>query len=255
MAVERGLRARLRYRWEAFLGGGAGKQLFFLFVLTMVLVVVFAAVSLLGGPLGVDLAEGGVLDRAWFYFTRFLDAGTMGGDAGNLNRFISTAATIAGVVVAGLLISSLAGNFQEALESIRRGSSPVIETGHFLILGWSEKIFSVIDQLSEANVDKGRIIVVVMADQDKVLMEEALEAKVKHLDRVKLVVRAGSSVSLGDLSRVASSALAPSSCSSTTHPTPSRNQADGRVIKTSDGALQPPGREGAASTRSTSRPR
>lgn len=202
MAVERGFRARMRYRWEEFLSGGAGKQLFFLFVLTMLLVVVFTLLSLLGGVAGVELAEGGVLDRAWFYFTRFLDAGTMGGDAGNPNRLVSTFATVAGVVVAGLLISSLAGNFQERLEAIKRGISPVLEHDHFLILGWSEKVFSVIDQLSEANIEKGRIVVVVMAEEDKVAMEEALRDKVQHPKRVKLVVRSGSSVALTDLSKV-----------------------------------------------------
>ncbi|GMV16514.1 MAG: hypothetical protein HS104_25155 [Polyangiaceae bacterium] len=202
MAVERGARARLRYRWEEFLSGGAGKQLLFLFALTMLLVVLFAAISLAAGAVGVEMAEGGLLDRAWFYFTRVIDPGTMGGDAGNPNRFVSTLATVAGVVVAGLLISSLAGNFQERLDAIKRGISPVIEHDHFLILGWSEKVFSVIDQLSEANIEKGRIVVVVMAEQDKVAMEEALRDKVQHPKRVKLVVRSGSSVALNDLAKV-----------------------------------------------------
>lgn len=232
MAVERGARARLRYRWEEFLSGGAGKQLFFLFVLTMLLVVVFTGISLLGGAAGVELAEGGILDRAWFYFTRFLDAGTMGGDAGNPNRFVSTLATVAGVVVAGLLISSLAGNFQERLEAIKRGISPVIEHDHFLLLGWSEKVFSVIDQLSEANIEKGRIVVVVMAEQDKVAMEEALRDKVQHPKRVKLVVRSGSSVALNDLGKVsferAQAVVVLVDDSQRDQP----YRADGRVIKT-----------------------
>ncbi len=50
MAVERGMRARFRYRWEEFLSGGAGKQLFFLFVLTMALVVVFTVLASLAVP-------------------------------------------------------------------------------------------------------------------------------------------------------------------------------------------------------------
>jgi hypothetical protein len=232
MSVERGFRARFRYRYEQFLGGGAGKQLFALFVLTMVLVVFFAVLSFIGPATGVDIAEGGFLDRSWYYFARFLDAGTMGGDEGNINRFVSTAATISGVVVAGLLISSLAGNFQESLEAIKRGSSAVLEQNHFLILGWSEKAFSVIDQLSEANIEKGRIIVVVMAERDKVEMEEALHDKVQHLDRLKIVVRSGSSESLGDLAKVsferaqAIVVLLDESQSDDPH------RADGRVIKT-----------------------
>ncbi len=82
MAVDRGFRARLRYRYEEFLGGGAGKQLLVLFVMTVALVLLFAVVSFVGKPAGVDIAEGGFLDRAWFYFTRVIDPGTMGGDGG-----------------------------------------------------------------------------------------------------------------------------------------------------------------------------
>ena len=36
------------------------------------------------------------LDKTWFYFTRVLDPGTMGGDADNLVRFLSTVATLLG---------------------------------------------------------------------------------------------------------------------------------------------------------------
>ena len=50
MRIERGFRAKLRYRSDEFLSGGAGRQLLFLFVLTMAVVVVFTLLSL---PLGV----------------------------------------------------------------------------------------------------------------------------------------------------------------------------------------------------------
>ncbi len=231
MRVDRGFKAKLRYRTDEFLGAGAGRQLGFLFVLTMALVLVYAVASAL---LHLDEAQVGdtTLDKMWFYFTRMLDAGTMGGDTGHLNRLISTAATIMGVVIAGLLISSLSGNFQDRLDAIKRGSSAVVESEHFLILGWSEKIYSVIDQLAEAYVDDGEITCVVMAEGDKIQMEEKLRDKLVHQDRVKLVVRSGSAVSLDDLSRVAideaRAAIVLIDESAVENPT----RADGRVIKT-----------------------
>jgi hypothetical protein len=206
MAIERGFRAKLRYRIDEFIGGGAGKQLLFLAILTGTLVVAFTLVGLVFG-LGVeDGFAGNVFERVyevgWFYFGRVIDSGTFTADAGIGNRVVSTIAAILGVIVAGLLISALAGNFQQALEEIRRTGAPVMEEGHFLILGWSEKIYSVIDQLSEAYAQQGRIIVVVMAERDKVEMEEKLYDKVQSLHRVKIVVRSGSSVVLNDLAKV-----------------------------------------------------
>ena len=45
MAIERGFRAKLRYRANEFIGGGAGKQLFFLAVLTAGLVLGFTVIG------------------------------------------------------------------------------------------------------------------------------------------------------------------------------------------------------------------
>jgi hypothetical protein len=163
MAIERGFQAKLRYRIDEFIGGGAGKQLLFLALLTLFLIVAFtglAVVLSLLVPVGPEQGEQGffawVYETLWFYFGRVIDDGTFTGDEGFVNRSVSTIISILGVVVAGLLISALAGNFQERLDSIRRGGAPVMEEGHFLVLGWSEKIFSVLDQLSEAYASEGR---------------------------------------------------------------------------------------------------
>lgn len=199
MAIDRGWRAKARYRLDEFIGGGAGKQMAVLAMLTAALVGTF---TLVGAVLGVGAADGGLIETAWFYFGRVIDAGTFTADEGWLNRIVSTAVSILGVVVAGLLISSLSGNFQDRLEGIRRSGSPVMETGHFLILGWSEKIYSVLDQLTEAYASEGRIVCVVMAEGDKVALEEKLRDNVQRRDRMKLVVRTGSSTSLHDLEKV-----------------------------------------------------
>ena len=194
MAIERGFKAKLRYRIDEFIGGGAGKQLLFLAVLTIFLVVFFTGLAVVLHfviPVGPEQGDAGffgwLYETTWFYFGRVIDSGTFTADEGIANRVLSTIVSILGVIVAGLLISALAGNFQERLESIRRGGAPVMESGHFLILGWSEKIFSVLDQLSEAYASEGRIVCVVMAERDKVEMEEELYDKVQYGDRIKIV--------------------------------------------------------------------
>ena len=233
MITARGWKAKLRYRADEFLGGGAGKQLAFLFALTCLLVAGFTGLAALASRTapGLHIADGDVVDQAWWYFTRLIDAGTMGGDTGTVNRVVSTAATILGVVVAGLLISSLAGNFQERLEAIKQGGSPVMEEGHFLILGWSEKIFPVIDQLAEAYAGES-LVCVVLAEQDKLEMEAALRDKVVNTSRVKLVVRSGSSVSLNDLERVSFAEARAVVVLVDQRDVEDPNRADGRIIKT-----------------------
>jgi hypothetical protein len=237
MASKRGFRKKVHYRIDEFIGGGAGKQLIFLALLTLALVLAFTLVGVVTGLGTEDGFGGGFLERvyetAWFYFGRVIDAGTFVGDTGFVNRAVSTAVSVMGIVVAGLLISALAGNFQDRLDRIRRGGADVMEERHFLVLGWSEKIYSVFDQLSEAYVQKGgRIVCVVMAEKDKLEMEAALEDHVKYLDRIKIVVRSGSSTSLGDLEKVsfaqAQAIVVLVDQSDTSDP----DKADARVMKT-----------------------
>jgi ion channel POLLUX/CASTOR len=229
MPVERGWKARLHYRTDQFLSSGPGKQLLLLFVLTVGVVLLHLVVALiLSLPVGDSVGE-----KFWFYFTRILDTGAMGDDEGWSVRIVSAVDTVMGLVVAGLLISALAGNFQERLDSIKRGGSPVMEKDHFLILGWSDKIYSVIDQLSEANQEKGRnITVVVMAEREKLEMEEKLRLKVQHLKHVKLVVRSGSSVSISDLARVAYDRAQAIIVLVDENDAEDPDRADGRIIKT-----------------------
>jgi ion channel POLLUX/CASTOR len=230
MATERNWKTRFRYRFDEFLASGAGKQLLMLFALTLAVVLIHSALSVIFAVKHDDSA--GFWEMFWFYFTRSLDAGTMSADAGTGLRVLATVDTILGVIVAGLLISSLSGNFQSRLENIRRGSSAVDERHHFLILGWSEKIFSIIDQLAEANIEKGRITVVVMAEGDKMAMEDDLRGKLVHLKRIKLVVRQGSSQSVSDLTRVACDQARGVVVLVDQKDLQNPSRADGRVIKT-----------------------
>ncbi len=228
MSVDHGWKVKLRYRTDEFLSSGAGKQLMLLLVLTLGVAFLHVVVAIiLHLPVGDTWGN-----RFWFYFTRILDTGAMGGDTGTLVRAMSAIDTVLGMVVAGLLISALAGNFQARLDAIRRGGSTVIEHGHFLILGWSDKIFSVIDQLSEANLATGKIVVVVMAEREKIEMEEKLRAKVTHLNRVKIVVRAGSSVSINDLERVGFDRARAIVVLVDEKDASDADRADGRIIKT-----------------------
>jgi len=231
LAIERNFKAKLKYRSDEFLSSGAGKQLLFLFVLSLIIVGFHATLAVIIGLDSEQTGEG-FIDKCWFFFTRIMDAGTMGGDQGRLVQILATVDTILGVIVAGLLISALAGNFQGRLDEIKRGGAPVMESGHFLILGWSEKVYSVIDQLSEANIEKGRTVFVVMADREKVEMEEKLADKIGHPERVKLVVRSGSSVALNDLAKVGFDHAQAIVVLVDEGDVDDPNKADGRIIKT-----------------------
>ena len=64
--MERGFKAKLRYRLDEFIGGGAGKQLLFLALLTATLVVFFTGLAIVLSfvtPVGPEDAGEGFFRR------------------------------------------------------------------------------------------------------------------------------------------------------------------------------------------------
>lgn len=201
------LRERLRYAFDNSMARGPAALIGWLALLSLAMILLVAAlVALLGvAPEGVSAtgeATGrpGFLDLAWFSLMRTLDAGTMGGDTGSWPFLLSMfAVTLGGVFVVSTLIGVLTSGIEGKLEELRKGRSKVIEEGHTLILGWSPKIFSIVRELVIANENRKRPRIVILADKDKVEMEDELRSKVGDTKNTKVICRTGHPIDLGDL--------------------------------------------------------
>ncbi len=109
-----------------------------------------------------------------------VDAGTIGGDDTSDAPYIvvQLLLTFGGIIIFSAFIGVLATTVDERLHQLRKGRSLVLETDHTLILGWSETIFTVISELAVANENERRPSIVVLAERDKVEMEDAIRDKV-----------------------------------------------------------------------------
>ncbi len=88
------------------------------------------------------------------------------------------AVTLTGIFIISTLIGILSNGISDKLAELRKGRSRVLERDHVLILGWSQQIFPVIAELIEAGVSRRRTTIVVLADQDRIEMEEAIRERV-----------------------------------------------------------------------------
>ena len=68
-----------------------------------------------------------------------------------------------------------------------------------MILGWSDSIFTIVRELTVANESRRKPVIVVLADRDKVEMEEDLRAKVTDFRGTRVICRSGSPMDLDDL--------------------------------------------------------
>jgi voltage-gated potassium channel Kch len=131
---------------------------------------------------------------------RTLDPGTMGGDEGQLGYLLlMLAVTLGGIFIVATLIGVLSSGIESRLTELRKGRSRVIETGHTVILGWSQQVFTILSELIEANANRRGACVVVFADRDKVEMEDQIRARVPDTRSTRIVCRSGSPIDLDEI--------------------------------------------------------
>lgn len=135
----------------------------------------------------------------WQSLMRSMDAGSVAGDTGWWFRLVMFLVTLGGIFIMGSLIGVLTSGLEGKLEELRKGKSFVCEENHTLILGWSSRIFRVISELSVANENAVKPRVVILADKDKIEMEDEIRAKIEDTGRTKVISRSGSPIDLDDL--------------------------------------------------------
>ena len=144
-------------------------------------------------------AEMGLGEAIWASLMRTLDPGTMGGDLGPGFRGVMLVVTVGGIFIVSALIGVLNSGLEKQLERLRKGRSRVLESGHTLILGWSPQIFTILSELMIANENQIKARIVVLANRDKVEMEEQIHERVRETGETRVIVRSGNPIDLNDL--------------------------------------------------------
>jgi hypothetical protein len=193
---------RFQYWFDNYMSRGTAALIGGLAVVSVVIISIAALIIAIGGRLLAPEGEEslGFVEAFWLSLMRTLDAGTMGGDAGWGFRLMMLLVTIGGIFIVSTLIGVLSNGLEDRLEELRKGRSLVLENDHTLILGWSPQIFTIISELVLANESrKSGAVIVVLADQDKVEMEDQISSRVEDMKNTKVICRSGSPIDLSDL--------------------------------------------------------
>lgn len=199
------LKDKLRYYFENTLSDGPIGVIKWLGIASLSLVIILGIVILIFGikaspdPSAENL---GFIEGAWQSLMATLDSGTMGGDEGWSFRTVRFIATLGGIFVISILIGTISSGIDSKIDDLKKGKSKVLENGHTLILGWSEKIFTIIDEIAEANSNKKNQKIVIMADRDKAEMEDEIREKVNNRQNTKIIVRSGNPLEASSVSVV-----------------------------------------------------
>ncbi|MCX7909503.1 MAG: ion transporter [Ignavibacteria bacterium] len=105
-----------------------------------------------------------------------------------------------------ILLNFFVGLITSDLEAVReiekRGKTKVSNKHHSLILGWNDKIYSIVDELIEANLTRDRATIVILSNKDKSDMDYELEHRFSGFSTTKIIAVSGSISNVKDLELV-----------------------------------------------------
>lgn len=191
---------RFQYWFDNYMSRGTIALIGGLAVLSLIIIFIAAAIIRVGSIAMDGESAPSFFEAAWMSLMRTLDAGTMGGDTGIGFRVVMLLVTLGGIFIVSTLIGILSNGLEERIEQLRKGRSLVLENEHTLILGWTPQIFTIISEIILANESRSSgAVIVILAEQDKVEMQDAIRERIDDTKNTRIICRSGSPMDLNDL--------------------------------------------------------
>ncbi len=184
---KRTLGKRIRYWFDCMMSKGPVAMSVLLFAITT------AIVGIIGIAAYFASDDGGVLYQLWSSLMYTLDAGNLSNVPTDnlLYLALMSLATVCGLFLTSILIGIIATGVEGKLSQLRKGISTVQEDNHTVIIGFDSNAFAILRELIEANANKKRACVVVVGEQPKEEMEEAIASRVPNTRTTKIICRSG----------------------------------------------------------------
>ncbi|MER5758548.1 NAD-binding lipoprotein [Streptomyces sp. NPDC002082] len=218
------LRLRVRYRFDHLVSGGTTALIGWL-ALACLAVVVPASTVLVWSDRSAPTTLSGRLTAVWVSVGQTLK---IGGAVGSpLYVLASVSLALVALLFVSTLVSLITTGINRRIMALRLGHSTVLETGHTVVLGWSDQVFPVIGELVAANANQRRSAIAVLAPQDKVWMESEISTRVGDSGRTRIICRSGSTTDPAELCRVS-----PGTAKAVLVLPPTGDGGDAHVVKT-----------------------
>lgn len=194
--------ARIRYNFDNSIARGGT---FVLYVLITMMVIAFILVGVRAFIASIpvlnqaaDPENVSLFDKFWASFTKIL---SLGGEPTWGDRIIAILYWVTTTALTASVIGYVVGSIQRAFARLRKGKSPVIDSNHTLILGWSNRVFPILKELAIANQNVRHAKVVIFSTLERDFMEDEIESRAEGLGKLKVITRTGDPTNPADLKR------------------------------------------------------
>ncbi|MEU6716668.1 potassium transporter TrkA [Nonomuraea sp. NPDC046802] len=184
-------RERARYWFDNTMSKGTASLIGWLAVVSVGLIVLVTVLTLWLAP-GEPEGVSHVGEVLWIALMHALTPGRIASDKGSIAYMtVMFAGSLGGLFIVSMLVGLLANGLKEKVDRLRRGRSRVVESGHTVVLGWSDQVFTIVSELVKAQSSQKRSAIAILAERDKLDMEEQIRETVGDLGKTRVVCRTG----------------------------------------------------------------
>lgn len=185
---KRTFREKIQYHFDNIMSKGTIALIGLLFGITMIVVGLAGIAAVVFG------ADGSLGSQIWSSAMHVLDAGTLTADTLDSIPYviIMSVVTLCGLFVTSILIGIITTGFESRLKELRKGKSIVLEERHTVIIGFNDNIYTLLNELIEANSNHKNQCIVVVGTQEKEEMEEAIASRISDFKTSRVICRSGS---------------------------------------------------------------
>jgi hypothetical protein len=200
------LKERMMYILEGILiRHGYKSQVILLFAtMTCMVVVTGICYSFVWTSDPDDTREGSrnvIIEGMWEAWTFMADPGTQGKLFIASQRIPAATITIIGFLCFGTMLGLIVDMVRDMMETMKRRRTTVVEEGHILVLGWTDKTLQLVQELCSC-CKNGTIIVMADEQADTMEVEMTLSLPKSSRSGTHIVCRNGSPLRVSDLLRV-----------------------------------------------------
>jgi len=188
------MKAYIKYYFENFISRKSN-FLYFLILMSAVFAVIILFVEMSFGL----LEEGSLFNLWWNRLLRLLEIKNSGASQGK--QIVNLLYWVFSVAFSGTIIAFLAAKISNFINNLKKGLSSVIDTNHYVIVGWNSSIFKVFEEIKIANKNKSKPTIVCFNGMDNIKMNTKINLEYPNQKGIRIITRSGNIYSPQDLAR------------------------------------------------------
>ena len=169
------------------------------FVYFLLVISIISALLMLGvkGVFGMN-DDKPFLDQWWDSLTNIISIGS--GDNFN-ERLVNFLYWALGVAFSGTIIAFLAAKVSNFITNLNKGKSTIIDTNHYVIIGWNSNIFNIFAEIQTANLNQSKPTILCFNGLDNLEMRAMIDLEISKFKKIRVLTRSGDVYNIADLAR------------------------------------------------------